>query len=99
MPQSSGTTLPSLSRNKPFYPAKTGALRPRDALSNTSQIALSRFTYRTAWRYWTNGTLPVKAVQLSSGTILVEEETPGCEACHWGGALRAGLRKRIWRRN
>jgi putative resolvase len=30
--------------------------------------------YKTAWRYWNTGTLPVKAVQLPSGTILVKEK-------------------------
>ena len=32
-------------------------------------------TYKTAWLWWKAGTLPVKATQMASGTILVEEQT------------------------
>lgn len=31
-------------------------------------------SYRTAWRWFANGTLPVEAEQTSTGTILVKEE-------------------------
>lgn len=30
-------------------------------------------TYRTAWKWFKSGKLPAKAVQLSTGTILVED--------------------------
>ena len=32
--------------------------------------------YQTAWRWWKQGTLPVRARQLSTGTILVEVPRP-----------------------
>ena len=31
--------------------------------------------YRTAWNWFRKGTLPVKAIQLKTGTILVEEDS------------------------
>jgi len=31
-------------------------------------------TYRTAWNWWKTNKLPVKAIQMPSGTILVEIE-------------------------
>ena len=30
-------------------------------------------TYRTAWQYFKDGKLPVKAIQLPTGTVIVEE--------------------------
>lgn len=32
--------------------------------------------YMTAWRWFHNGTLPVKAIQLPTGTIIIQEDNP-----------------------
>lgn len=31
-------------------------------------------TYRTAWQYFKDGNLPVKAIQLPTGTIVIVED-------------------------
>lgn len=37
-------------------------------------------SYKTAWRLWVNGQLPLPAEQLATGTILVKEPEAGYEA-------------------
>ncbi len=41
-------------------------------------------TYQTAWNLFNKGKLPVKAVKLETGTILVEEEIKVCPHCGKG---------------
>jgi putative resolvase len=62
---------------------KRGCKLPPFLLSSISAVKLSHWarkhgiSYLTAWRWFKAGKLPVPARQLPSGTILVEEPSPG----------------------
>ena len=57
-------------------------------------------TYRTAWRMWRNGKLPVPAEQLPTGTVIVHPpKTPAVDAVAIYARCRAQTRKPTWSAN
>ena len=44
-------------------------------------------SYKTAWNLFQKGNLPVKATQLATGTIIVEEN-PACFCPHCGKEIK-----------